>query len=158
MRPIVPNLWCDADIEEKVAFYVALLDDARVLHVQHYGPGMPGPEGAVMLVEFELLGQTYVAINGGPQFPYSEALSFEVRCETQDEIDRIWSALADGGTPGPCGWIKDRWGLSWQVTPAGLTDLARSGDDAAMQRAMGYVLSLDGEPFSIARLEAAIAG
>lgn len=158
MRPIVPNLWCDADVEEQVAFYVSLLADSRVRHVQHYGPDMPGPEGAVMLVEFELLGQTYVAINGGPQFPYSEAVSFEVRCDTQDEIDRIWSALADGGTPGPCGWIKDRWGLSWQVTPAGLGELARNGDAAAMERAMRYVLSIDGEPFSIARLEAAIAG
>lgn len=136
MRPIVPNLWFDTEAEEAVAFYVGLFPDSRVVTTVPYGPEGPGPEGSTMLVVFELNGQRFTAINGGPQFPFTEAVSFEIPCADQDEVDRLWAALtADGGEEGQCGWCKDRYGLSWQVVPDGLEELMRSGDPERVRRA-----------------------
>lgn len=157
MRPLIPNLWCDDTIDEQVEFYVSLFDDSRIGTKQYYSPDS-GRDGDVMFIEFELLGQTYGAINGGPQFPYSEAVSLEARCENQDQIDRLWSAFADGGEPEPCGWIKDRYGLSWQVVPEMLEAVMSGDDDQARQRAVAYFMALDKVPFSIADLEVAVAG
>lgn len=114
-------LWFDSQALEAAEFYTGLFPDSRLGEVTHYGPGMPMPEGTVLTVEFDILGQPFAALNGGPQFPHSEAVSFQVSCETQDDVDRLWGALtADGGAESRCGWCKDRWGVNWQVVPAAL--------------------------------------
>ena len=123
MQKIVPNLWFDTEAEEAAEFYVSLFDDSKILEVVPYGEAGPGEPGTVMVVNFQLLGQEYVAINGGPQFPFTEAVSFEVRCDTQEEVDRLWDALTAGGEEVQCGWLKDRYGLSWQIVPARWADL-----------------------------------
>ena len=153
MRPIIPNLWFDTQAEEAARFYVGLFDDSRIVSVVPYGPDTPGPEGSVMVVEFELMGQRYVGINGGPQFPFTEAVSLEVRCEDQAEIDRIWAALVDGGEPGPCGWLKDRFGVSWQIVPRRLTELLADEDREKSQRVMATMLQMG--KIEIAALEEA---
>jgi predicted 3-demethylubiquinone-9 3-methyltransferase (glyoxalase superfamily) len=111
-----------------------------------------------MVVEFDLMGQRYVGINGGPQFPFTEAVSLEVRCEDQSEIDRIWAALVEGGEPGPCGWLKDRYGLSWQVTSTDLETMLTDPDQEKVNRVTQAFLKVDGEPFDIAALRAAFEG
>ena len=158
MRPIIPNLWFDTQAEEAARFYVGLFEDSRIVSVVPYGPDAPGPEGSVMVVEFELLGQRYVGINGGPQFPFTEAVSLEVRCEDQSEIDRIWAALVEGGEPGPCGWLKDRYGLSWQVSCTDLETMLTDPDQEKVNRVTQAFLKVDGEPFDIAALRAAFEG
>lgn len=141
-------LWFDTQGLEAAIFYASVFPDSRVTEVTHYGSGMPGPEGAVMTASFELFGQPFVALNGGPMFPHTEAVSFQVACDTQEEIDRLWGAItADGGEPGRCGWCKDRFGVSWQIVPSRLAELlSRDGAMAAMMT-MGK--------FDIAALEAA---
>lgn len=158
MQPIVPNLWFDANAEEAAAYYVSLFPDGRIITVQPYGPNTPGREGQTMYVEWEMLAQRYGGINGGPQFTFSEAFSFEVRCDDQGELDALWVALADGGEPGPCGWIKDRFGFSWQVTPTVLVEMLDDPDPARVNRATQYFLALDKEPFDIAALQTAYVG
>ena len=155
VQPIVPNLWFDGDAEDAANFYVSLFPGGRIISVQPYGPDAPGPEGETMYVEWEVLGQRFGGINGGPQFSFSEACSFEVRCDDQSELDHVWDTLADGGEPGPCGWIKDRYGLSWQVTPTVLTQMMDDPDPARVYRATRYFLGLDREQFDIAALQAA---
>jgi predicted 3-demethylubiquinone-9 3-methyltransferase (glyoxalase superfamily) len=105
--------------EEAAGFYISVFENSRIVSVAHYPEGSPGAAGTVMVVEFELDGQRFVGINGGPQFTFDEAVSFQINCETQDEIDYYWERLSEGGEEGPCGWLKDRYGLSWQVTPTG---------------------------------------
>jgi predicted 3-demethylubiquinone-9 3-methyltransferase (glyoxalase superfamily) len=139
---IVPNLWFDTEAEEAARFYTSLFDDGEVLDVVRYTDVGPGEPGTVMTVSFRLLGQEFVAINGGPQFPFTEAVSFEVRCDTQAEVDRLWDALtADGGQEVQCGWLKDRYGLSWQVVPAAWAELVTGSDprkvDAAVRAMLG---------------------
>jgi predicted 3-demethylubiquinone-9 3-methyltransferase (glyoxalase superfamily) len=158
MRPIIPNLWFDTQAEEAARFYVGLFDDSRIVSVVPYGPDTPGPEGSTMVVEFDLMGQRYVGINGGPQFPFTEAVSLEVRCEDQSEIDRIWAALVEGGEPGPCGWLKDRYGLSWQVSSTELEAMLTDPDQEKVNRVTQAFLQVDGEPFDIAALRAAFEG
>ena len=133
---IVANLWFDGQADEAAEFYVSVFPDSRIVNRAHYTEAGPGPAGTVMTVEFELRGQRFVGINGGPQFPFTEAVSFQVGCADQDEVDYYWDKLGEGGEEGPCGWLKDRFGLSWQVVPAGMDELFSDPDPARAQRAM----------------------
>lgn len=158
MSRIVPNLWFDTQAEEAAQHYIAALGDGKITNVMHYGPDTPRPEGTVMTVTFELFGQTFTGINGGPEFTFNEAMSLEVICQDQEELDRVWAALVVGGEPGPCGWLKDKYGVSWQVVPSRLYDLLDGDDKAGAQRAMQVMLATNQEAFDIAALEAAYAG
>jgi predicted 3-demethylubiquinone-9 3-methyltransferase (glyoxalase superfamily) len=144
VQRIVPNLWFDhGQAEQAVAFYTGLFPDSREVFRAHYPEGAPGPAGGVMTVEFELFGQRFVAINGGADFPFTEAVSLMVECEDQAEVDRYWEALtADGGAESQCGWCKDRWGLSWQVVPKGMDEVFNDPDPAKAQRAMQAMLGM----------------
>jgi predicted 3-demethylubiquinone-9 3-methyltransferase (glyoxalase superfamily) len=139
---ITPNLWFDKEAEEAAGFYVSVFENSRVVGVAHYPENSPGEAGTVMTVDFELDGQRFVGINGGPQFQFSEAVSFAIECETQDEIDHYWDRLSDGGEEGPCGWLKDRYGLSWQVVPAGMEELFSDPDKTRAERAMQAMLQM----------------
>lgn len=136
LKQIVPNLWFDTEAEEAAAFYVSVFEDSRILHVSHYTDAGPRPAGTVMTVEFELNGQRFVAINGGPQFKFDEAVSFQITCETQDEVDYFWEHLTAGGAEGQCGWLKDKYGLSWQVVPTGMEAVFGDPDPERARRAM----------------------
>jgi len=149
-------LWFDTEGEEAAAFYTSLFPNSRILDVARYGAGAPRQEGTVMTVSFELDGDRFLALNGGPQYRFSEAISFVVNVETQDEVDRYWAALTEGGEEGPCGWLKDRFGVSWQVVPSALPRLLASGDREASQRVMVAMLAM--KKIEIAELEAAAAG
>jgi predicted 3-demethylubiquinone-9 3-methyltransferase (glyoxalase superfamily) len=136
MPKITPNLWFDTEAEEAADFYVSVFAKSRIVSVSHYTEAGPRPAGTVMTVEFELDGQRFVAINGGPQFQFDEAVSFQIDCEDQDEVDYYWERLSEGGTEGPCGWLKDRYGLSWQVVPTGAEELFTDPDPERARRAM----------------------
>jgi len=156
MPEIIPNLWFDTEAEEAAAFYVGLFPNSRVTAVARYTEAGPREEGMVMTVAFELDGRRLVAINGGPELTFNEAVSLQIAVETQEELDHYWDALtADGGEEGPCGWCKDRFGLSWQVAPRWMDDVV-AGDDAAratrLMRAMFTMKRLD-----LAALERAAA-
>jgi predicted 3-demethylubiquinone-9 3-methyltransferase (glyoxalase superfamily) len=155
-QKIVPNLWFDTEAEEAANFYLTVFRDARIVSVIPYTEGMSRPAGAVLTVEFELNGQRFVGINGGPQFRFNEAVSLQVNCEDQEEIDYYWERLADGGEHGPCGWLKDRYGLSWQVTPTGMDELFNDPDPQRAQRAMQAMLAM--RKLDIAALHAAADG
>ncbi|WP_369811098.1 VOC family protein [Quadrisphaera sp. DSM 44207] len=143
MQRIVPNLWFDTRAEEAAQFYTSVFDGSRIVRVARYPEGAPGPAGSVMTVEFELEGQRFVGINGGPHFPFTEAVSFQVTCRDQEEVDRFWSALlAGGGEESRCGWLKDRYGLSWQVVPEGMEELFEDPDPARAQRAVQAMLQM----------------
>ena len=158
MQKIVTNLWFDlGEAEKAVAFYTSLFEGSRVLGTAHYPQDSPGPAGEVMTVEFELAGQRFVAINGGPQFPFTEAMSLQVDCEDQAEIDRLWDAIVgNGGQESQCGWCKDRWGMSWQIVPKGMTELFLSPDTAAVCRAAQAMFPM--RKIDAAAIEAAFAG
>lgn len=134
-QKIVTNLWFDTEAEEAAGFYTSIFENSRIVHVARHTEAGPRPAGEVMVVEFELDGQRFVAINGGPQFRFDEAISLQIKCDTQDEIDYFWKRLSDGGEEGPCGWLKDRYGLSWQVTPSGMEQFF-AGDPERSARAM----------------------
>jgi predicted 3-demethylubiquinone-9 3-methyltransferase (glyoxalase superfamily) len=142
MPRITPNLWFDTQGEEAAQFYVSVFPNSRITTVTHYGDGGPREAGSVMTVSFVLDGQEYTAINGGTQFTFDEAISLLINCADQDEIDHYWGALSDGGEEGPCGWLKDRYGLSWQVVPEGWTDLINDPDKGRAQRAMQAVFAM----------------
>ncbi|MBV8539952.1 MAG: VOC family protein [Pseudonocardiales bacterium] len=142
MPKIVPCLWFDGQAEQAAAHYIGIFPDSEVLGVTRYGPGAPGPEGSVMAVSFSLDGQRFVGLNGGPQFTFTEAISFQVLCADQEEVDYYWDRLSEGGQEGPCGWLKDRFGVSWQVVPAVLLDLIDDPDAGRAQRATQAVLSM----------------
>jgi predicted 3-demethylubiquinone-9 3-methyltransferase (glyoxalase superfamily) len=133
-QKIVTNLWFDTEAEEAAEFYCSLFDDAKVLSTLKYPQGTE-KAGQVVTVEWELEGQRFVGINGGPQFKFDEAISLQIECKDQEEVDYFWEKLGDGGEEGPCGWIKDRYGLSWQVTPAGMDELFSDSDPERAQRA-----------------------
>lgn len=155
---IVPNLWFDRQAEEAAAHYIAAFGgNGRILNKIASHPDSPSPQDVPVVVEFELSGQRFVGINGGPQFQFSEAVSLEVRVSGQDELDRLWAALVEGGSDQPCGWLKDKYGLSWQITPSEYYDLLDDGDAAAQDRLMSAVLSTFGK-FDIAALKAAARG
>jgi predicted 3-demethylubiquinone-9 3-methyltransferase (glyoxalase superfamily) len=139
---IVPNLWFDSQAEQAAEFYVSVFENSRVLKVLRYTEAGPGEPGAVVTVEFELDGQRFVGINGGPRFPFTEAVSFQVECADQAEVDHYWARLSDGGQQVQCGWLKDRFGLSWQVVPAGLADLLGDPDPDRARRATEAMLSM----------------
>ncbi|HEX4388559.1 MAG TPA: VOC family protein [Steroidobacteraceae bacterium] len=143
MQKIVPFLWFDSQAEEAAQYYVALFREGRILKIVRFGDAGPGPKGAVMTVSFELYGQQFTALNGGPQFPFTEAISLVVNCPTQEEIDRLWSTLArDGGRPGACGWIKDRYGVSWQIVPPLLPELIADPDAVKSQRTLRAMMKM----------------
>jgi predicted 3-demethylubiquinone-9 3-methyltransferase (glyoxalase superfamily) len=139
---IVPNLWFDTEAEEAAAFYLSVFPSGRVVSVNRYTEAGPGAPGSVMTVEFELDGQRFVGINGGPQFPFTEAVSFQITCANQDEVDHYWARLSEGGQEGQCGWLKDRYGLSWQVVPAGMEEVLADPDPERARRAMQAVLGM----------------
>lgn len=155
MSAITPCLWFDRLGEEAAAFYASIFDNSRILDVAHYGEAGPRPAGSVMTVTFELDGQRFVALNGGPQFTFSEAVSFQVDCRSQEEVDEYWTRLGDGGQEGPCGWLKDRYGVSWQIVPARLTELVGDPDPETSQRVMRAMLEM--RKIDIATLEQAAA-
>jgi len=142
MKRITPCLWFDTEAEDAARFYTSVFPNSRIVDVARYGPAAPRPEGMVMTATFELDGQRFVALNGGPNFTFNEAISFQVSCENQDEVDRYWDTLSEGGEPGPCGWLKDRFGVSWQVTPAVLSELLGDPDRRKSERVMQAMLNM----------------
>jgi predicted 3-demethylubiquinone-9 3-methyltransferase (glyoxalase superfamily) len=142
MKGITPFLWFDDKAEEAASFYTSLFPNSRIVHVTPYGDAGPGEAGTTMTVDFELDGQAFTALNGGPEFTFTEAISFLVNCETQDEIDQLWERLAEGGEQGPCGWLKDRYGVSWQIVPTLLEELVRDPDREKSQRVMTAMLQM----------------
>jgi predicted 3-demethylubiquinone-9 3-methyltransferase (glyoxalase superfamily) len=155
MKEIVPCLWFDTEGEEAAEFYTSVFPNSKILDVSRYGEAGPRPAGTVMTVNFELNGQEFLALNGGPDFTFSEAISFQIFCEDQDEVDRYWAALSEGGEEGPCGWLKDRFGLSWQIVPTRLSELLSDPDPERSQRAMKAMLGM--KKIDIAELERAAA-
>lgn len=153
---ITPMLWYNFNAEEAVALYLSLFPEGRVLETSHYREGGHGPAGALMTVTFEVAGQRLIALNGGPQYRFTEAVSLMVRCETQEEVDTLWARLTDGGEEGPCGWLKDRYGLSWQIVPTALFEVLAHPDPAAAQRAMAAMFNM--KKLDISALRAAAAG
>ncbi|HLM35838.1 MAG TPA: VOC family protein [Gaiellaceae bacterium] len=142
MQTITPCLWFDTEGEEAANFYTSLFPSSKIREIARYGSAGPRAEGTVMTVSFELNGQEYVALNGGPDFKFNEAVSFQVGCESQEEVDRYWSALSDGGEEGPCGWLKDKFGLSWQIVPTRLPELLGDPDREKSQRVMRAMLGM----------------
>lgn len=142
MQKITPCLWFDTEGEEAAKFYTSLFDNSRITDVSHYGEAGPRPEGTVMTVSFELDGQQFLALNGGPDFTFNEALFLQVSCKDQEEVDKFWNGLSEGGEEGPCGWLKDKYGLSWQVVPTALPELLSDPDPARASRAMQAMLGM----------------
>ncbi|WP_121192376.1 VOC family protein [Motilibacter peucedani] len=156
MGPIIPNLWFDTEAEQAAEFYCSVFPNSRVRSVARYPEGAPGQAGSVMTVEFELDGNRFVGINGGPQFRFSEAVSFQVTCADQAELDRYWEQLTDGGEESQCGWLRDRFGLSWQIVPDGMDEVFSDPDPERAQRAMQAMLGM--RKLDIAALRAAADG
>jgi predicted 3-demethylubiquinone-9 3-methyltransferase (glyoxalase superfamily) len=157
MQKVTPFLWFDGQAEDAARFYVALLPDSRIERVTRSPADTPsGPAGMVLTVEFTLAGTRFIALNGGPHYRFSEAVSFTIACGDQAEVDRLWSALADGGSEERCGWLKDRWGLSWQVVPVRLHELLADANPARSRRAMETMLRMG--KLNIAELERAADG
>ncbi|KUL60126.1 VOC family protein [Streptomyces albidoflavus] len=157
MQKITTNLWFDGQAEEAAAFYTSLFEDARILGVERFTDAGPGEPGSVVTVTFQLAGQEFVAINGGPEFTFTEAISLSVDCGTQEEVDRYWAALtADGGEEVQCGWLKDKYGLSWQIVPRALVELLASSDREAATRATRAMLEM--KKLDIQALRDAAAG
>ena len=142
MQKISPCLWFDTEGEEAANFYTSVFKNSRILDVSRYGEAGPRPAGTVMTVTFEIEGQEFTALNGGPEFKFNEAVSFQVQCETQEEVDELWSTLTKEGEAGPCGWLKDRYGLSWQIIPTALDELLNDPDPQRSQRAMKAMLQM----------------
>jgi predicted 3-demethylubiquinone-9 3-methyltransferase (glyoxalase superfamily) len=155
-QQITPFLWFDGNAEEATNFYTSTFKNSRVLSIKRCGEAGPGPKGTVMTTSFVLNGQEFVALNGGPRFKFTEAISFVVTCETQDEIDYYWDKLREGGEPQQCGWLKDRFGLSWQIVPRALYKLAGDSDPEKVSRVMQAMLQM--VKFDIAKLQEAYDG
>jgi predicted 3-demethylubiquinone-9 3-methyltransferase (glyoxalase superfamily) len=155
-QKIVPNLWFDTEAEEAAAFYVDVFPDSRIVNVTHYTEAGPREAGMAMTVEFELDGQRFVGINGGPEFSFDEAVSFAIECEDQDEVDYYWAKLSEGGRESQCGWLEDRYGLSWQVVPTGMEEIFADPDRERAERAMKAMLGM--RKIDIAALRRAAEG
>jgi predicted 3-demethylubiquinone-9 3-methyltransferase (glyoxalase superfamily) len=153
MPRITPNLWFDTESEEAAEFYVSVFPNSKITSVTRYGEAGPREAGMVMTVAFTLDGHDFVAINGGPQFTFSEAISLSITCADQEEVDHYWARLGEGGQEGPCGWLKDRYGLSWQVVPAGMEQMLNDPDRERAQRAMKAMLGM--KKLDVAALRAA---
>ena len=156
MQKIVPNLWFDTEAEDAANFYTSVFKNSRIVSITHYGDAGPREPGTVMTVEFELDGERFVGINGGPEFTFDEAVSFQINCDTQSEVDYFWERLSEGGQEGPCGWLKDRFGLSWQVVPDGMEELFADPDKSRATRAMQAMFGM--KKLDIAELERAADG
>lgn len=141
-QKITPFLWFDTQAEEAANFYTSIFKNSRILHVSRYGDAGPGPKGSAMVVNFQLAGQEFTALNGGPRFKFSEAFSFVVNCENQREIDEYWTRLTDGGEESMCGWLKDKFGFSWQIVPTELGTLMSSKDPQKANRVMAALLKM----------------
>ena len=155
MPEITPCLWFDTEGEDAANFYTSVFPNSRIVDVARYGSAGPREEGTVMTVEFELDGLTFVALNGGPDFTFNEAISFQVDCKDQEEVDAYWSKLSEGGEEGPCGWLKDKFGVSWQIVPTALTELLSDPDREKSQRVMAAMLKM--KKIEIDELERAAA-
>ena len=142
MSKINPFLWFDSQAEEAANFYVSIFKNSRIVNIARYGAAGPGPKGSVMTVAFQIEGQEFTALNGGPLFKFTEAISFVVNCETQEEVDELWEKLSRGGEEGPCGWLKDKFGLSWQVVPIVLGEMLSDSDPVKSQRVMHAMLQM----------------
>jgi predicted 3-demethylubiquinone-9 3-methyltransferase (glyoxalase superfamily) len=157
MQPkIVPSLWFDTEAEEAAEFYTSIFENSRILNKLYYTDAAPRKAGMVMTVEWELDGQRFVGINGGPQFTFDEAVSFQINCKDQDEVDYYWDKLTEGGKEGPCGWVSDKYGLSWQVVPEGMDELFADPDRERANRAMAAMLKMG--KLDIAAIRAAADG
>jgi predicted 3-demethylubiquinone-9 3-methyltransferase (glyoxalase superfamily) len=153
-QKIVPNLWFDTQAEEAAHYYIDVFGSGRIVSVSRYPQESPGPAGSIMAVEFEAGGLRFVGINGGPQFPFTEAVSFQIDCADQAEVDRFWDRfIGDGGEESQCGWLKDKYGLSWQVVPAGMGEMFADPDPARAQRAVQAMLGM--KKLDVAALRAA---
>ena len=135
-------MWFDTQAEEAARFYVSIFKNSKIVKIARYGEAGPGPKGSVMTVVFKLEGQEFIALNGGPQFKFTEAISFSVNCETQKEVDQFWEKLSQGGEEGPCGWLKDRYGLSWQINPVILGEMLSDPDPKKSRRVMEAMLNM----------------
>lgn len=156
MPKITPNLWFDTQAEQAAEFYVGIFPNSRITGLTHYGEAGPGPAGTVLTAEFELDGHAFTGINGGPQFTFDEAVSFLIECADQTEVDYYWDKLSEGGEEGPCGWLKDKYGLSWQVAPGGMQEMLNDPDQERAQRAMKAMLGM--RKIDLAALQAAADG
>jgi len=156
MDRITPCLWFDTEAEDAAQFYTSVFPSSRIVRVTHYGSAGPRPEGMVMEVEFELDGRSLLALNGGPDFTFTEAISLQADCKDQAEVDRLWETLSEGGEEGPCGWLKDRYGVSWQITPTVLYELIADPDPERAQRTIAAMLQMG--KIDIAELERAANG
>jgi predicted 3-demethylubiquinone-9 3-methyltransferase (glyoxalase superfamily) len=152
-QKISPFLWYDHEAEEAAKFYTSIFPNSRVTTITRYGEAGPGPKGSVMTVAFELDGQKFTALNGGPHFKFTEAISFVVSCESQEEVDKYWDKLSEGGQPVECGWLKDKFGLSWQIVPTAMIKLLTDQDPKRSQRVMKAMLQM--KKLDIAALEKA---
>ena len=156
MQKIVTYLWFDNQAEQAAELYTSLFDNSRMVNVTRYGDAGPGPKGTAMIVAFELAGQEFFALNGGPQYKFTEAVSLLVNCENQAEVDRLWGKLTEGGEEQPCGWLKDRFGLSWQIIPTALSRLMGDPDPEKAGRVVQAMLQMS--KIDVAGLEGAHAG
>jgi len=156
MKRITPCLWFDGNAEDAANFYVSIFKNARITEISRYGDAGPLPKGTVLTVAFELDGQPFTALNGGPQYKFTEAVSFQIYCDTQEEVDHYWDKLVAGGSEQPCGWLKDKFGLSWRVVPNRLIELIQSPDAAKSQRVMEAMFKM--KKIDIATIEAAARG
>src|SRR5512145_228286 len=160
MQKITPCLWFDTEAEEAASFYVSIFEDSKIRSVNRYakaGQEVHGkPAGSVMAVEFEIEGQKFVGLNGGPQFKFTEAVSFQIHCKSQEEVDYYWSRLTDGGKEVACGWLKDKFGLSWQVVPTQLFEMLSSGDAARTERVTNAFMKM--KKFDIEKLQRVFDG
>jgi predicted 3-demethylubiquinone-9 3-methyltransferase (glyoxalase superfamily) len=142
MQKITPFLWFNNNAEEAINFYTSVFEDAKIGNVVRNGKSGPGPEGALMTAEFQLQGQKFIALNGGPMFTFSEAVSFVVSCNNQEEVDYYWDKLTEGGEPSRCGWLKDQFGLWWQVVPSAMAKLMAGGNAAQTARVMQAMMQM----------------
>jgi predicted 3-demethylubiquinone-9 3-methyltransferase (glyoxalase superfamily) len=153
---ISTTLWFDKEAEAAASHYVKAIAGSEILGIEHYGKAGPGPDGSVMLVRFRLGGQEFLALNGGPLFTPNESVSFAIYCDDQAEVDRLWNHMSEGGKTGQCGWLKDRWGFSWQIVPRRFVDLMTSSTPEAKARVFGAMMQMT--KFEIAKLELAAQG
>ena len=156
MNKIVPNLWFDTEAEEAANHYTSIFKDSEIVNVTHYGEAGPREAGLVMTVTFRIQGQEFTGINGGPEFKFDEAISFLVNCESQEEVDYYWDRLGEGGEEGVCGWLKDRFGVSWQIVPTAFEEMIQDEDSEKVNRAMSAMLQM--KKLDIATLKKAFDG
>lgn len=143
MQKIIPFLWFDGKAEEAAKFYTSVFKNSQITNISRFAEGAPGPKGTVMTVTFQLSGQTFIALNGGPQFTFSPVISFFVNCYSQDEVDELWEKLSAGGKKGRCGWLEDKFGVSWQIIPTALGEMLQDKDAEKSKRVMQAMLQMN---------------